>query len=502
MRVLLDTNILIHREQNQILSPNLQELLRSLNMADIKMLVHPESVKEIANDPNENRRNINLSKVGTYLVLEQPPNFSKDYTFLETIKQRPNKKHDKIDNALLYAIYKDAAHFLVTEDKGIHKKADKLSVKDRVLSIEEGVTLFGKTARSDGVNGTPVLQYVPANTLNLNDPFFDSLKEDYKGFLKWWEKISREGRECWVYLDDDDAIGAFLMYKLEDEVVELGSIQALPRKKRVKISTLKVSRFGFKVGELFIKLSVGYAQENGVSEIYLTHYTKEPDTLVSLIQEYGFKFAGLTPGGEGVFLKRLYPDKTELEGLTPAEISKQFWPTFCDGDHVHKFIVPIKPEYHLRLFKEGEEQTLLPEHAKEFITQRNTIGKAYLSHARIKKLSAGDILLFYRSRDQHKITTLGVVEKVFEGLEEADEIQKLVGKRSVYSPEEMRDIALKPTIVILFSWHLRFRTPPNLNLLRRIEILKAAPQTIMQISHEKYLNLKGRGGIDERFTVN
>ncbi len=399
-----------------------------------------------------------------------------------------------------YAIYKDAIHFLITEDKGIHKKADKLSIRDRVLSIDEGVTLFGKTTRTDRVNGTPILQFVPAYTLNLNDPFFNTLKEDYQEFPQWWKKISREGRNCWVYLDDDGAIGALLMYKLEDEPIELAS-KLLPKKKRVKINTLKVTRLGYKVGELFIKLSVGYAQENKASEIYLTHYTKEQDSLVSLIQEYGFKCEGLNPRSEEVFLKRLFLDKKEADTLSPTELSKQFWPSFYDGNRVNKFIAPIQPNYHLRLFKEGEEQTLLPEHAKEFITERNTIGKAYLSHARIKKLNPGDILLFYRSKDQHQITTLGVVEKVFLGLEEADEIHKLVGKRSVYSPEEIQVIALKPTIVILFSWHLRFRNPLNLSYLQDIDILKAAPQTIMQISHEKYLNLKSKSGMDERFTI-
>lgn len=370
------------------------------------------------------------------------------------------------------------------------------------MSVEEGVTLFAKTTQNNGVAGAPVLTYLPADTLDLDDPFFDSLKEDYEEFSRWWKKISREGRKCWVYFDDDAAIGALLMYKFEDEAVELASAQALPRKKRVKINTLKVSQLGYKVGELFIKLSVSYAQKNEVSEIYLTHYTKDQDALVSLIEEYGFKYAGLNPRGEEVFLKRLFPDKTELQALSAAEISKQFWPTFCDGNNVSKFIVPIRPEYHLRLFKEGEEQTLLPEHAGEFITQRNTIGKAYLSHARTKKMSSGDILLFYRSRDQHEITTLGVVEKVSLGLEEADEIQKLVGKRSVYSIEEIEFIALRPTTVILFSWHLHLRTPVNLNELKRNKILKAAPQTVTRISHEKYLNLKIASGIDERFTVN
>ena len=102
------------------------------------------------------------------------------------------------------------------------------------------------------------------------------------------------------------------MYKLEDEPIELAS-KLLPKKKRVKINTLKVTRLGYKVGELFIKLSVGYAQENKASEIYLTHYTKEQDSLVSLIQEYGLQMSrDLTLAVRRFFLRRFSLDKKRL----------------------------------------------------------------------------------------------------------------------------------------------------------------------------------------------
>lgn len=471
-------------------------------MLDVKMFVHPESLKEIEADPDVNRREIKLSKIRTYPILEHPPDPKYDHTFLATLNHGLNKKRDETDDALLYAVYRDAVHFLVTEDKGIHRKASRLSVKDRVLSIEEGVELFSKTARNDKGAGDPLLKFLPAYSVDINDPFFDSLKEDYKDFPRWWRKISQEARNCWVYYDDNDSVGALLIYKFEDEPVELESAKTLPRKKRVKISTLKVTSLGHKVGEYFIKLSVDYAQEKAVSEIYLTHYAKDQDPLVSLIEEYGFRNMGLKAGGEQVYLKRLFPGKNELKDLSAVEISKQFWPTFCDGTNVNKFIVPIRPEYHLLLFKEGEEQTLLPEHAREFITERNTIKKAYLSGARTKKIRAGDILLFYRSRDLQKITTLGVVENAYFGIEDSDEILKLVGVRSVYSIEEIKQMAQTPTSVMVFLWHCRLHTPLNLNELKRCKILKAAPQTIMQISHEKYLNLKTASGIDERFTIN
>ena len=35
-----------------------------------------------------------------------------------------------------------------------------------------------------------------------------------------------------------------------------------------------------------------------------------------------------------------------------------------------------------------------------------------------------------------------------------------------------------------------------------MNVLSAAPQTITEINHEKYLKIKKEGGIDERFTVN
>ncbi|KAB3542744.1 MAG: hypothetical protein C5617_008665 [ANME-2 cluster archaeon] len=66
--------------------------------------------------------------------------------------------------------------------------------------------------------------------------------------------------------------------------------------------------------------------------------------------------------------------------------------------------------------------------------------------------------------------------------------------------EDIENIAKKPTLVILFTWHFHLPTPLKLNELETMGI--SAPQSIAQISDEKYLRIKTRGGIDERFTVN
>ena len=164
---------------------------------------------------------------------------------------------------------------------------------------------------------------------------------------------------------------------------------------------------------------------------------------------------------------------------------------------------PIRPEYHNRLFTDYQpRQPTLSEFGGELIIEGNTIKKAYLSHSRIRKMSEGDILLFYRSVDERRITSLGVIEKVYHNLRNPDEIIRYVGKRSVYTKKEIEEIAKNPTKVILFRQHFHLRTPLALDYLITNNILSGAPQSIVRISHEKYLVIKGGGGINERFTIN
>jgi len=499
MRILIDTNVFIYRENDHVLTDELQHLLKILNSSqDIEILIHPETVEEIKRDQNEDRKSIALSKLNTYPSLESPPDQSKDDNFL-TIVGTPSRINDEIDNALLYAVYKDAVDFLITEDKSIHKKAIRLDIKDRVLCVEEGIRVFEEDIFREGVVRPPALKEDVIYNLEISDPIFKSLKEEYEEFDSWFKKISREGRKCWVYRRKDGAIGAILIYKIENEPID--SIPPLLAKMRLKIATLIVTYIGYKIGELFIKLAVGYSIKNNLTEIYLTHFTKPDDYLVDLITEYGFYKAAVNNRGEAVFVKELSADKEKAKLLAPLEISKKYYPSFYDGMNAKKFLVPIRPEYHQRLFTDYKDrQTTLSEHAGEFIVEGNTIKKAYLSNSKIKNISPGDILLFYRTVDMHEITSLGVVGKIFHGLQDKNEIFRHVRNRTVYSMNEIEDRAKKPTLVILFTWHFHLSTPLKLNELKTMGI--SAPQSIAQISDGKYLQIKTRGGIDERFTVN
>ena len=512
MRILIDTNIFVYREDYKEVESSLSQLFKVFNQLRVEILIHPRSIDDLKRDSNEQRKSIILSKIEAYTLLESPPNPSVDKQFIDFLGI-PDKINDKIDNTILFAAYKDAVDFLITNDKGIHQKAKRIDIKDRVLSVNEALDIFSDLISKSYQSHLPALKDEFVYNLDINDPFFNSLKVEYghNEFIKWFKKISREGRKCLVHFKENKRIGALLIHKIEDEAID--STPILFTKRRLKLSTFKVSYTGYKLGELFIKLAVQYSIRNKINEMYLTHYEagEKTDFLVDLITEFGFKkTAKLNNTGESVYLKKMIYDENEHE-INPLSISKTYYPSFYEGEDVNKFIVPIIPKWHKKLFTEYKEikntknkkgrQPTLDEFAGQFIVEGNTIEKAYLSNAKSKKISSGDILLFYRSQDETSITSLGVVEKVFHGIQNTDEIIRLVAKRSVYSYEDIVKIAKKPTMVILFTWHFHLSNPLMFSELKEIGILKGRPQSVTQITHEDYLQIKKRGHINECFVV-
>jgi rRNA-processing protein FCF1 len=500
MRVLLDTNIFIYREDDKVVSRNLLTLLRTLSKIKVEILIHPSSIDDLKRDKNVERLEIILSKVRSYCSLESPPDPTRDPDYFDRVNwKEQDDENEIIDNTILYAVYKDAVDFLITEDRGIHKKAKNLGIDDRVLLIDDALEIFERSVPITKITSPPPLKEDFVYNLNINDPIFTSLKKNYPLFENWFKKISREGRKCWAYYREDDSIGALLIYKIEDEPI--ASNPPLLKKRRLKLSTFIVTHVGHKIGELFIKLSIDFAVQNEISEIYLTHFTEPDDKLVQLITEYGFYKVRVNEIGEDIFVKELVTPEG-FEYKHPIVVAKRFYPSFYDGIRVKKFVIPIQPKYHDRLFTDfSGRQTTITEHTGVFIVEGNTIKKAYLTHSRIKKMRTGDIILFYRSQDQSEITSLGIIESVYTRIQNPNKIIRLVGKRSVYTKEEIEEFANKPTTVILFLHHFHLKNPLHLDELKEMGVLAGAPQTAVEIDNNSYNKIKTRGGIDERFIV-
>ncbi len=495
MKILYDTNILIHIQDPKELSPNLQALLTIIREHGHQEFIHPASRKDIENDNDIGRRRITLSKLRGYPPLPSPP--KPDDHFVSLVGT-PTNSHDENDNEILFSLKKNLVDFLITEDKGIRKKAIQLDIDDRVFSIASALEYFQRLYNRNVPQHSLLKKYY-AHEVNINQPFFDSLKEDYPDFQNWWiEKCVKQNRKCWIY-EAERTIKAFLMLK-EEENQAIDTLPPIPAGRRIKIATLKVDLSGSKMGELFLKMAFQYCINNQFFETYLTHFKAEDDPLVSVIGNYGFKDKGeKVSNGERVYLKKFIPENTSL---SPIETAKTYYPCFKDGADIKKFVIPIQPQYHDVLFPDYSKRQMTFADYSEINIPGNAIKKAYLSSSRINKITPGSIVLFYRSKDQQAITAIGIVDQEPIRINDADELKRIVGKRSVYSDEELREWAQKTVFVLRFKHHLYLPNPLNLKYLKNKSILKTAPQSITEINHEQYLALKNGGKLDERFTVN
>ena len=86
--------------------------------------------------------------------------------------------------------------------------------------------------------------------IDLNDPFFDSLKADYPGtssstgFVQWFTKKATDGKRALVF-EDDQGVGAFVNLKPgETEEIKLADGSVLPKIVRLKITTIKIMVVG------------------------------------------------------------------------------------------------------------------------------------------------------------------------------------------------------------------------------------------------------------------
>jgi predicted nucleic acid-binding protein len=127
MRILLDTNIIIPLEDSsKTPGESFSELVRLANANNLQLIVYPASLEDIQRDGDGQRRKISLSRVRKYPFLENPP--IPDASELERLELKQEDENDRVDNQILYSIYKDAANILMTEDRGLHRKAAILLV--------------------------------------------------------------------------------------------------------------------------------------------------------------------------------------------------------------------------------------------------------------------------------------------------------------------------------------------------------------------------------------
>lgn len=489
MRFLLDTNVLIPLEDSQLpLAPSLASFVRLAHSHGHPLLYHPASEDDICEDKNIDRRNQTLQRLEQYERLDARPECPWNAEGMRV--------NDSRDNEILYALSLNAANGLVTEDRGIHDKAKARGIANRVYTIQTANDLLRRLHR-EVVLSLPNVVEVPLYSLTpqLGSKFFDSLRDAYP-FDEWFAKKAQAGVRAWISNDEAGEVGAICIYdrqtreRITDDLVLPGDA--------LKLSTFKVgdTHRGRKIGELFLKAAFRYASEHGLEHIFVHGDMDKHHFLFDLLVDFGFEYVGSHPGSNGrdaVYLKQhpvLPPEPTAPH----LEYHRKYFPHFCSGPEVAKFVVPIRPEFHRILFP--DYQSIADQQEDMFPVENyagNAIKMAYLSHAQTKSIDPGSVLLFYRSGDDQALTSIGVVES-YEQLSDPDAIIAKVKRRTVYTLADIQKMAAKPTRVLLFRFVRHLSRAIPFSELTHHRVLNGHPQSLTSISHDAFQSALAIGG--------
>lgn len=483
MRFLLDTNILIPLEDSRIpLRESLSRFVRLSHENSHQLVVHPASVDDINRDRDIDRRNRTLERLGQYTLLD-----GRIPCPWNTPETSPN---DAADNEILYALECDAVHALVTEDREIHDKARAKGLVHRVYTIQTADDFLRRLHEPTYVR-LPSIDDVPLHTVTrlLDSEFFDSLRAGYGAFNEWFRDKAREGRRGWVYWEGLNHLGAICIYTRQDDeqITDDGIVLHGPA---LKLCTFKVapSCQGRKIGELFLKAAFRYATANRLEHIFIHGDSEKQHFLFQLLEEFGFENRGAYRG-DAMYVKK-HPISPPNINIEPFTYAKLFYPHFRQDENIAKFIVPIRPNYHQILFPDydiGQLSLFRPSN-----TAGNAIKLAYLCRAQISIIKPGDIVLFYRSGDHRAITSIGIVEQ-YQTSNDANAIAGLVSRRTVYSMDEISEIAQKPTKVMLFRLVRHFSTPVTHDWLQDQSIVNGNIQSIRSIGHQEFESVIAAG---------
>lgn len=484
MRTLLDTNIIIHREASRVINEDIGLLFNWLDKLHIDKCVHPLSIEEVSGHKDPEIVKTMKIKMGNYNLLQTE---SPECEQIKDIRKNDVTRNDFIDTSILKEVFNNRVNYLITEDRGIHKKAILLGISEKIFTID--AFLEKVIAENPSLKEYTVLSVKKEffGNLNLSDTFFDSFKEDYFEFQEWFN--SKSDKSSYVCVTNDK-VRAFLYLKVENNNEVYNDIfPQLPAKKRLKIGTFKVTSTGYKLGERFLKIIYDNAISFGVEEIYVTIFDKRDDQqrLIKLLEDWGFKHWSVKEtknGQEQVYIR----DFNFLANIVQPKVTYPFV-----SRQTTKYIVPIYPQYHTELFPDSILNNESPQDFIENEPHRNAIQKVYISRSYKRNLNTGDIIIFYRTGGHYKgvVSTLAVVESTVKNIRDEEHFIELCRKRSVFDNEELKkhwnyNKSNRPFIVN-FLYIDSFPTPKvNLKRLRELDIIQDAPRGFEPLESSKF----------------
>lgn len=130
----------------------------------------------------------------------------------------------------------------------------------------------------------PKIEKINLNNLDVHDRFFNSLKETYFEFNKWFNNKRKNNNYGYVTYNDNILTSLLILKIEENEIYNFD--KEFNYKKVLKISTFKVEDTGKKIGSMYLKIIDEVAKENDVEIIYLTVFENQKE-----LSEFGIKSA-------------------------------------------------------------------------------------------------------------------------------------------------------------------------------------------------------------------
>ena len=349
------------------------------------------------------------------------------------------------------------------------------------------------------------IEYKSFNEINLQDTFFDSLRQDYQGFDNWYNRKASQGEKAYILYEKDELV-CFLYLKEEISVDNTNITPPLDTTKSwVKVGTFKVIPHRTKLGERLIKRMFDFAISKNIFNLYVTAFAKH-EALINLLEQYGFKQWG-NKGDELVLIKNI------------ATTSKDMQQNICldfpsiNTKNVSKYILSIRPKYHTGMFSDSMLKTEDFNILKD-LSESNSIHKVYIASMRkIENLKKGDLLIIYRIKDDNApnanyssvATSLCVVEEyrhISSFTEE--EFIKYCKPHNIFTEDELREYYQRKKYpkIIKMTYNISFKKRVILDTLRGIVKRESEPYWgFVSLNDDEFQQILKAGEVNESIIV-
>lgn len=486
-RFLLDTNIIVQRESINNCSSEINLVYQSIDKFKGTKLYHPITEKELNGYKDAQIKASMITKLNSYEKLNETL-IDDDY-FKQTVKQFGIDKNSENDNEILYQVYSGRVDFLITEDCGILKKAKELYLHNRVLSSNEFLTIIKKQNPSLINYDALSVSLIKIGSLDIDDHFFDTLREDYGGvdFNKWLTKKAES--EAYVF-KNNEGIQGFLYLKTEEKDENYSDFNPpLTPRRRLKVGTFKINSTGIRLGERFLKIIFDNALKQEVDEIYVTMFKdkrQEVNGLRTLMERWGFVEKGTKNNGEIYLVK-------DMKKYDKTKSPKFNYPLLKDNYSIS--FLPIVARYHTKLFPDlhlkNEDATFF-DGACSY-----AIEKIYVTAWNNVNLEPGSLLCVYCMADYNKryrsiVTGVCILSEVIR-TSSVDELVEKCQNRSVFTESELRELYTirNFTTIVKVLYFKPFDCKINYDCLESAGLLgtRGAPQLNSKLTYKEYQEL-------------